>query len=116
MDLRDTIFGRTLVSTYASSYDYLNDCEFTSLRPDPTICSVLASHVNLMTLQPIIMIWVNAESILLFLRQDPEIARLAGMYLRWFSLGLPAYGINAILRYVIGLFFCCFARLCVLDA
>lgn len=40
-------------------------------------------------LQPIYAIWFNAESILLFLKQDPEVARLAALYLKWMSLGLP---------------------------
>ena len=36
-----------------------------------------------------LLIWVNAESILLALKQDPEVAHLAAIYLRWASLGLP---------------------------
>lgn len=40
-------------------------------------------------LQPIFCIWFNGESILLLLRQDPEVARLAGSYLKWVSIGLP---------------------------
>ena len=39
--------------------------------------------------QPILLIWFNAESILIFLNQEPEIAHLAAIYLRWASLGLP---------------------------
>ena len=35
------------------------------------------------------LIWFNAESILIFLNQEPEIAHLAAIYLRWASLGLP---------------------------
>jgi len=35
------------------------------------------------------LIWFNAEAILLFLKQDPEVAHLAAIYLRWVSLGLP---------------------------
>ena len=35
------------------------------------------------------LIWWNAETILLFLRQEPEVAHLASTYLRWVSLGLP---------------------------
>ena len=49
--------------------------------------------------QPILSIWFNAESILLVLRQDPEVARLAGLYLRWLALGLPAYAFNNVARY-----------------
>lgn len=49
--------------------------------------------------QPIFAIWFNAEDILLLLRQEPEIARLAGVYLKWLSIGLPAYAFNCISRY-----------------
>ena len=35
------------------------------------------------------LIWFNAEGVLLFLKQDPEVAHLAAIYLRWVSLGLP---------------------------
>jgi MATE family multidrug resistance protein len=45
------------------------------------------------------MIWFNAESVLLLLRQDPEVAHLAGVYLKWASLGLPAYAFNCVSRY-----------------
>jgi len=44
------------------------------------------------------VIWFNAESILLALRQEPEVAHLASVYLRWVSLGLPAYAFNCISR------------------
>ena len=40
-------------------------------------------------LQPTYFIWFNAESILLLLKQDPEVAHLAAVYLRWVSIGLP---------------------------
>lgn len=35
------------------------------------------------------IIWFNAETLLLALKQDPEVAHLASVYLRWVSLGLP---------------------------
>jgi multidrug resistance protein, MATE family len=49
-------------------------------------------------LVPILTVWFNAEAILLILKQEPEVARLAGLYLRWLSLGLPAYAFNAVAR------------------
>ena len=33
------------------------------------------------------------------LRQDPEVAHLAGVYLKWMLLGLPAYAFNNVGRY-----------------
>ncbi|KAG6848486.1 hypothetical protein H0H93_016593 [Arthromyces matolae] len=57
------------------------------------------SHRNLIgQCQPISAIWMNAEMLLLHLKQDPEIAKLAGLYLRYMILGLPAYGFNCISR------------------
>lgn len=44
-------------------------------------------------------VWFSAESLLLALGQEPEIARLAAIYLKWASFGLPAYAFNAVSRY-----------------
>ena len=52
-------------------------------------------------LQPIIAIWFNVEPILLALNQKPEVARIASIYLRWGTLGLPAYSFNLISRYIV---------------
>jgi hypothetical protein len=49
--------------------------------------------------QPIFYVWFNAESILLFLHQQPDVAHLAAIYLKYASIGLPAYAFNAISRY-----------------
>lgn len=53
-----------------------------------------------LTLKPILATWLNAEPILLMLRQDPEVARLACVYLKYASWGLPAYTFNLISRFV----------------
>lgn len=45
-------------------------------------------------------IWLNSESILLALKQDPEVAHLAATYLKYSLIGLPAYAFNSISRYV----------------
>jgi hypothetical protein len=50
--------------------------------------------------QPIFTIWFNSEAILLLLRQEKDVAYLAALYLKWVSLGLPAYTFNGISRYV----------------
>ena len=39
--------------------------------------------------QPMLLIWFNVESLFILLNQEPEVARLAAVYLRWASLGLP---------------------------
>ena len=48
--------------------------------------------------KPISAAWFWSESILLALKQDPEVAHYAATYLRWLLLGLPAYGFNNISR------------------
>ena len=48
--------------------------------------------------KPISAVWVWSESILLALKQDPEVAHYAATYLRWLLLGLPAYGFNNVAR------------------
>ncbi len=50
--------------------------------------------------KPILALWFNAESLLLALRQDPEVARLAALYLKYLSIELPAYAFNNTLRSV----------------
>ncbi|CAE6418871.1 unnamed protein product [Rhizoctonia solani] len=55
---------------------------------------VLMGLVNI----PILCIWHNAESVLLVFHQEPEIARLAAIYLKWLSIGLPAYCFNIVIR------------------
>ena len=48
--------------------------------------------------QPISFLWFNAESILLFLHQQPDVAHLAAVYLKYSSIGLPAYAFNCVSR------------------
>jgi hypothetical protein len=67
------------------------------------VCPIISPHVEfgVISIQPIVTIWLRAEPILLALNQEPEVARLAGIYLRWASLGLPAYTFNCISRYTV---------------
>ena len=48
--------------------------------------------------KPITLIWFSSEAILLGLKQEPEVARLAAIYLKFSVLGLPAYAFNSISR------------------
>ena len=48
--------------------------------------------------KPISALWIWSESILLALKQDPEVAHYAATYLKWLLLGLPAYGFNNVAR------------------
>lgn len=47
---------------------------------------------------PVGFVFLNGENVMLLLKQDPEIARLVGAYLRRFLLGVPAMGIFETLK------------------
>lgn len=49
-------------------------------------------------LVPIVIIWHSSHAILLFLRQDEDVAYYASIYLKWLSIGIPAYAFNYITR------------------
>lgn len=54
--------------------------------------------LSIMLWQPIVVLWQNFEPVLLHFRQDPEVARLAALYLKFASLELPGYAFNTIFR------------------
>ncbi|KAJ3984107.1 mate-domain-containing protein [Lentinula detonsa] len=47
---------------------------------------------------PMLCIWLHAEGILVLLRQDKDVARLAGKYLAMLAFGLPAFSFNTIAK------------------
>ena len=55
-------------------------------------------HELIVMPKPISAAWIWSESILLALKQDPEVAHYAATYLRWLFLGLPAYTFNNVAR------------------
>ncbi|KAH0833269.1 MATE efflux family protein [Lanmaoa asiatica] len=114
-----SVTGYSIVQGFASTLDTLLPPAWTSDRPYmvglwsqrmgwffllqcPITCNANQTFgIVLMTgmiLIPILAIWLRAEPILLALNQEPEVARLAAIYLRWASLGLPAYTFNCISR------------------
>ena len=60
---------------------------------------MLRETTDISFLQPVFFVWFNAESILLFLHQQPDVAHLAAIYLKYASIGLPAYAFNCVSRY-----------------
>ncbi|KAF8546284.1 MATE efflux family protein [Imleria badia] len=94
-----SVTGYSIVQGFASTLDTLLPPAWTSDKPYMvglwTQRMVLYAGIMLI---PIVAIWLRAEPILLALNQEPEVARLAGIYLRWASLGLPAYTFNCISR------------------
>ncbi|KAJ3840220.1 multidrug Oligosaccharidyl-lipid polysaccharide flippase [Lentinula raphanica] len=54
--------------------------------------------LHLLLLVSMLCIWLNAEKVLVFLRQNKEVARLAGRYLAMLAFGLPAFSFNTIAK------------------
>ncbi|KAJ3573721.1 hypothetical protein NP233_g2247 [Leucocoprinus birnbaumii] len=94
-----SLSGYGIISGLCSALDTLLPSAWTSDNPQlvglwsQRMCIVVAAF----SIFPF-TVWLNAEPILLALRQDPAVAKLAGIYLRWSSLGLPAYAFNNICR------------------
>ena len=94
-----SVTGYSILQGFASTLDTVLPSAWTSDQPRLVgIWSQRMGVVMFVTLIPISAIWLNAEAILLMLRQEPEVARLAAIYLRWALLGLPAYAFNQISR------------------
>ncbi|KAI9498796.1 mate-domain-containing protein [Zychaea mexicana] len=47
---------------------------------------------------PVALLWLNASRILLAIGQEPEVALYAGIYLRYYLIGAPAYAFSDVLR------------------
>ena len=89
----------SLLQGFAGTLDTLLPSSWTSDQPELVgLWAQRASLVMGVILFPIAVLWWNAEPIFLLLHQDPEVARLAALYLRWALLGLPAYAFNQVSR------------------
>ncbi|KAL4073511.1 MATE efflux family protein [Scleroderma citrinum] len=94
-----SVTGYSIVRGFASTLDTLLPPAWTS--DTPHMVGLWTQRVAVMSvfgLVPILAIWFNAEPIFLFLKQDPEVAHLAAVYLKYASLGLPAYSFIGISR------------------
>ncbi|KAJ7145135.1 multidrug Oligosaccharidyl-lipid polysaccharide flippase [Mycena crocata] len=91
--------GFSIIHGMSNALDTVLPSAWTSLQPSLvglwTQRMVLIQAISLI---PMFSIWLLSESFLLWLKQDPEVAHLAAIYLRWLSLGLPAYAFNCISR------------------
>ncbi|KAG1888238.1 MATE efflux family protein [Suillus subluteus] len=93
------VTGLSIIHGLVSTLDTMLPGAWTSDQPHLVgLWTQRMTVVVAVALIPMFAIWFNAESILLLLRQEPEVARLAGIYLKWASLGLPAYAFNCISR------------------
>ncbi|KIJ51532.1 hypothetical protein M422DRAFT_26940 [Sphaerobolus stellatus SS14] len=94
-----SVSGYSIIQGFVSTLDTLLPGAWTSAHPELVgLWSHRMSIIMGFILVPISCIWLNAESILLYLRQEPEVARLAGLYMKWLTLSLPAYTFNNISR------------------
>jgi multidrug resistance protein, MATE family len=94
-----SVSGYSILQGFANTLDTVLPSAWTSDQPHLVgVWMQRMAVVMTATLIPIAIIWANAESILLLLRQDPDVAHLAALYLRWSLLGLPAYAFNQIAR------------------
>ncbi|KAB5592883.1 MATE efflux family protein [Ceratobasidium theobromae] len=94
-----SVTGLSIIQGFASALDSLLPQAWTSENPrNVGLWTQRMLVVMGVLIIPIVFIWQSAEFILLMLRQEPEVARLAGLYLKWLSIGLPAYAFNVVTR------------------
>ncbi|KAF7291886.1 RNA helicase [Mycena indigotica] len=85
-----SVSGFSILQGMVSALDTMLPSAWTSSQPQLVgLWSQRMAVVMGASLIPMYFIWWNAEAILLALKQDPEVAYLAALYLRWVSLGLP---------------------------
>ncbi|KAE9391407.1 MATE efflux family protein [Gymnopus androsaceus JB14] len=93
------VTGLSIIMGFASALDTVLPSAWTSERPE--LVGLWTQRMMLivsLTLMPIIALWLNAEAVLLKLNQEPEVARLAAVYLRYMCIGIPAFAFNCVSR------------------
>ncbi|KAI9444208.1 MATE efflux family protein [Lactarius indigo] len=94
-----SVTGYSIIQGLSSTLDTMLPSAWTSSNPQLVgLWSQRMAVVMAAFLIPISFLWFNAESILLFLHQQPDVAHLAAVYLKYASIGLPAYAFNCISR------------------
>ncbi|KAH9922447.1 mate-domain-containing protein [Amylocystis lapponica] len=94
-----SVTGFSICVGFASTLDTMLPSAWTSSQPQLVgLWSQRMAVVMAAVQVPILLIWFNSESILLFLKQDPEVAHLAAVYLKYVAFSLPAYAFNGISR------------------
>lgn len=84
------VTGLSIITGFASALDTVLPSAWTSDRPE--LVGLETQRMTLiegLTLVPIVTLWLNGEAVLLKLNQEPEVARLAALYLRYMCIGLP---------------------------
>lgn len=108
------ITGLSIIMGFASALDTVLPSAWTSERPE--LVGLWTQRMMLLvslTLLPIIMLWLNAEAVLLRLRQDPEVAKLAASYLRYMCIGIPGVSFRCLYARIYSPILLAFAFNCV---
>ncbi|KAG9313749.1 MATE efflux family protein [Chiua virens] len=93
------VSGLSIIQGMASTLDTILPSAWTSGQPQLVgLWTQRMVVLQVILLVPICVIWLNGEALLLALRQEPEVAKLAGVYLQWAVFCLPAYAFNCISR------------------
>ncbi|BEJ17903.1 hypothetical protein CspHIS471_0701710 [Cutaneotrichosporon sp. HIS471] len=89
----------SILQGLATSLDTLLPAAWTgSDRRHVGLWTMRCTVVMIVAMIPMFVLWFNIEVVLLWLRQDPYVATLAGTYLAWLSIGIPGYAGNVVLR------------------
>ncbi|BEJ02418.1 hypothetical protein CcaverHIS631_0702130 [Cutaneotrichosporon cavernicola] len=89
----------SILQGLATSLDTLLPAAWTgSDRRHVGLWTMRCTVVMIVAMIPMFVLWFNIEVVLLWLRQDPYVASLAGTYLAWLSIGIPGYATNVVLR------------------
>ncbi|KAI8984097.1 mate-domain-containing protein [Mycotypha africana] len=95
-----TITGLSVATGATLSLDTLCSQCFTSSKDKKLVglhvqrCLAFMSYLYI----PIIFLWWNSEKVFIFLRQDPVVAHLSSIYVRWMILAIPAFAIFEALK------------------
>ncbi|KAJ3712157.1 mate-domain-containing protein [Lentinula raphanica] len=93
------VTGLSIIMGFASALDTVLPSAWTSDRPELVgLWTQRMMLIVVLALVPIITLWLNAEAVLLKLNQEPEVARLAALYLRCMCIGIPAFTFNCVSR------------------
>lgn len=84
----------SVIQGFVTALDTLCPQAWTSSNPSSMSLHCLRTTLilSLILIPQFLILW-NASSLLLLLRQDAEVASLAGLYLKIISFGLPGYGV-----------------------
>jgi MATE family multidrug resistance protein len=89
----------SIVQGLATALDTLLPAAWTSNDPSRVgLWTQRMAVVMAVAIIPMFVLWFSIERILLFLHQEPAVASLAALYLRYMTIGIPGYAANIVLK------------------